>query len=233
VKLLIIGVILLLLAMYGIYFYTVWDTFTKADLGPLGDFIGGNINPILTFVSTVLLIETVVIQRAAAQDAKDSEIRARDTLKQQSDLAAKQSFESSWFNLINLCLNEYKNTVIVLKSGSYSGSLGFAKYLRLYEKLAEKENDKTAVLTKLEEVCSDALYDNLRNFSIAFKFINEYAPENERENYVSMMITMIPISFIQLTCIAQLHSDWPILINIQNSGIYDRDAIRLILDHYA
>lgn len=232
-KELIIGVVLILLAMYGIYFYIVGDSFTKADLGPLGDFIGGNINPILTFVSTVLLIETVVIQRSAAKDAKASEIRAQATIKQQSDLAVKQSFESSWFNLINLCLDEYKSTTVTLKSGTYSGSLAFGKYLRLYENLEDKENDKNKIIIRLEELFSDALYDNLKNFANAFKFVNEYAPENERENYISIMLTMMPTSFVQLMCIAQLHSEWSILINIQHSGIFNRDALKLILDHYA
>uniref|UniRef100_A0A7C2AY23 DUF4760 domain-containing protein n=1 Tax=Pseudomonas graminis TaxID=158627 RepID=A0A7C2AY23_9PSED len=232
-KTLIIGVGLVLLAMYGIYFYNVYDTFTKADLGPLGDFIGGNVNPILTFISTVLLIETVVIQRSAAADAKASEITARETIKQQSDLAAKQSFESSLFNIINLCLSEYKNTVINLKSGSYSGSLAFGKYLDIYDRFAESGTNKEKILERLEEASSDALFDNIKNFAVAFKFINEYAPEHDRENYISITLTMIPTSFIHLMCIARLHSSWPILSNIEKSGIFEREAMQQISKYYA
>lgn len=231
-KILICTVLLLFSAMYWIYFHIVGDSFAKADLGPLGDFIGGNLNPLLTFISTVLLIDTVVIQRAAAKDSKLSEVSARETIQKQSDLAAKQSFESSLFNLINLCLAEYKNTTIELKSGDYSGNRAFSKYLKLYETL-ENQYDKATLLAKLEDLSSDALFDNLKNFAMAFKFINEYSPKNDKDNYISIVLTMIPMSLIQLLCIAMQHSSWPILESFEKSGIFERPAIKNMMDHYA
>lgn len=58
-RLLIPSILLLFGGMYWVYFHIVGE-FTKADLGPLGDFIGGNINPLFTFISTILLIDTVL-----------------------------------------------------------------------------------------------------------------------------------------------------------------------------
>lgn len=231
-KLLYFSILPLFLGMYYIYFRIVGDGFTKADLGPLGDFIGGNLNPILTCISTILLIETVVIQRETVKDSKLSEIESRKTIQEQSDIAAKQSFESSLFNIINLCLNEYKNTSIELKSGDYTGNKAFAKYLELYETL-EKQSDRTALLKKLEELSCDALFDNLKTFAMAFKVINEYAPVKEKENYISITLTMIPMSLLQLLCIAMLHSSWPILESFEKSRIFERASIKKMMNHYA
>ncbi|MBG8560199.1 hypothetical protein I4436_11305 [Pseudomonas qingdaonensis] len=226
-----IGVGLLISAMYTTYFYVVGKDFSKGDLGPLGDFIGGNINPLLTFISVVLLIDTVVIQRIATEDAKASEVEARKTIKQQSDLAAKQSFESSLFNLISLSLNESKNASITLKSGRYTGSQAFGKYIEVFESLMVSQ-DKTTLLSKLEELSSDALFDNLKNFSIAFKFINDYASSADKENYISITLTMMPTSLMQLLCIAYNHSKWPILLNFEKAGIFDRDSLKLYINHF-
>jgi hypothetical protein len=227
-----VGAAVLIVGMYSVYFYVVGKDFTKGDLGPLGDFIGGNINPLLTFVSVVLLIDTVVIQRITAEGAKVSEIEARKTIKQQSDLAAKQSFESSLFNLVSLCLNESKNANIVLKSGSYAGSQAFGKYIEVFQTLMASQN-KTDLLATLEELSSDALFDNLKNFSIVFKFVNDYAAPAEKENYISLVLTMMPTSLMQLLCVAHNHSKWPILLNFEKAGIFDRESLKIYLKHFA
>lgn len=227
-----VGAAILIVGMYTVYFYVVGKDFTKGDLGPLGDFIGGNINPLLTFVSVVLLIDTVVIQRVTAEDAKVSEVEARKTIKQQSDLAAKQSFESSLFNLVSLCLSETKNASIVLKSGTYTGNQAFGKYVEVFQSLMVSQS-KTDLLATLEDLSSDALFDNLKNFSMIFKFINDYAASAEKENYISLALTMMPTSLMQLLCVAHNHSKWPILLSFEKAGIFDRESLKLYLKHFA
>lgn len=230
-RLLACGVAILLSVMYYIYFSIVGEV-TKADLGPLGDFIGGNINPLLTFISVVLLIDTVVIQRKAAEDSKASEIEARKTIKLQSDLAAKQSFESSLFNLIALCLNEIKNIRLPLRSGTYTGNQAFGQYLEVFDQLMSSQN-KTAILNQLESLSSDALYDNLKNFAMVFKFITDYATPSEKENYISIALTMMPTSLITLLCIAHNHANWPILSSFETAKIFERDTLVNVLYHYS
>ncbi|SDB28190.1 hypothetical protein SAMN03159382_02386 [Pseudomonas sp. NFACC23-1] len=229
-RLLIVGVAILLSGMYYIYFSIV-GSLAKEDLGPLGDFIGGNINPLLTFISVVLLIDTVVIQRKAVENAQASEVEARKTIKLQSDLATKQSFESSLFNLITLCLNEIKNAHLPLKSGTYTGNQAFGKYLQIFEKLMSSHN-KPDILNQLEELSTDALFDNLKNFAMVFKFITDYAADSEKENYISLTLTMMPTSLIALLCIAHHHGQWPILASFETARIFDRDSLKNYLNHY-
>jgi len=228
---LIVCVLILLSGMYYTYFSIVGDI-AKEDLGPLGDFIGGNINPLLTFISVVLLIDTVVIQRKAADDSKASEIEARKTIKLQSDLAAKQSFESSLFNLIALCLNEIKNARLPLKSGIYTGNQAFGQYLEVFDQLMPAHH-KTSILNKMEELSTDALYDNLKNFAMVFKFITDYATPSEKENYISIALTMMPTSLIALLCVARNHGQWPILSSFETAGIFNRDSLKSYIIHYS
>ncbi len=221
----------ILSVMYYTYFSIV-GKLSKEDLGPLGDFIGGNLNPLLTFISTIMLIETVVIQRKTAADAKSAEAEARDTIKKQSDVAAKQSFESSLFNLSNICLGEYRSTKFLIGGNTYSGSQAFCRYLELYESDMGRFDSKD-ILNTLEELASDALFDTIKNFSMVFRFINSYSPPDEKVNYISLQLTLMPTCLIQLLCIARLHSSWPILQSFDDCKIFEKEGVRHYMDYYS
>jgi hypothetical protein len=221
--------ILGLAVLYYIYISAMQADNIPGQLGTMGDFIGGNVNPILTFITTIILIDSFVVQRKTAKEAKDAEIEARKTVKKQASLAHRQSFESSLFNLISLCLSEYKATEITIKSVTYSGSQAFSKYAEIFEGLMDKV-PKACLLNKLEEVSYDALFNTIKNFSTIFKFINENAPKKSKEKYISLILTLMPLNIIQLLCIAKNHSGWPIISNFDTAGIFNRPSLeRMIL----
>jgi uncharacterized membrane protein len=68
---------------------------TGKYLGTLGDFFGGVLNPILTFFTLIALVLTVVMQRMQLRDTKVE-------VEENSRLARLQTFETTFFNLINL-----------------------------------------------------------------------------------------------------------------------------------
>jgi uncharacterized membrane protein len=67
-------------------------------LGTVGDFFGGVLNPILTFCTLIAVVLTVVMQRMQLRDTK---IEADENAR----LARLQTFETTFFNLINLHVN--------------------------------------------------------------------------------------------------------------------------------
>lgn len=69
-------------------------------LGTYGDFFGGVLNPILTFFTFLALVLTMVMQRIQLHDAKLSAIVGER-------LSRQQTFETTFFNLLNL----HNNTV--------------------------------------------------------------------------------------------------------------------------
>lgn len=64
-------------------------------LGTYGDFFGGVLNPILTFFTLIALAITVVMQRIELRDANIA-------AKENSTLSRLQTFETTFFNLLNL-----------------------------------------------------------------------------------------------------------------------------------
>lgn len=64
-----------------------------APLGTYGDFFGGILNPILTFFTLIGLCITIIIQRMQLHDAKKE-------IKRNIETAKLQSFETTFFNML-------------------------------------------------------------------------------------------------------------------------------------
>ena len=75
---------------------------TGAKLGEFGDFFGGVLNPILTFLMLIGLIITIVIQRVELRLARNEFRRTADALNEQSQTTKKQSFEHTFFQMMRL-----------------------------------------------------------------------------------------------------------------------------------
>lgn len=83
-------------------------------LGEFGDFFGGVLNPILTFLMFIGLIITIVVQKSELSLARVEFAKTASALKEQSDSVKKQALENTFFNLLklhsetlsSLCFNE-------------------------------------------------------------------------------------------------------------------------------
>lgn len=77
--------------MWDIFEPRKWSGFSdsKSDWGTFGDYVGGVLNPILSFISIVMLINSINLQR----EANNSLI---EDSKRQSKLEDKRSFEVSF-----------------------------------------------------------------------------------------------------------------------------------------
>lgn len=97
---------------------------TIADLGPIGDFIGGTTVAFLTAASVVLLLATIIMQRKEIKISQQSieELvkqteasvkqaeEARKETQITNDTMKKQQFETTFFNMLNL-LQEIVNNM--------------------------------------------------------------------------------------------------------------------------
>ncbi|QFY43421.1 hypothetical protein F6R98_13005 [Candidatus Methylospira mobilis] len=74
-----------IVAVFGIYFYAFHSPLNheSSAWGDFGDFIGGTLSPILTFVSIIALVHTIELQRQqlqiARKELKNSKIEVRLT----------------------------------------------------------------------------------------------------------------------------------------------------------
>lgn len=223
----------LLGSLYFVYFYLANEEINASSLGTLGDFIGGNINPVLTFVTTILLIETLSLQRKATSIAEEESADAKRTIKEQGELIKTQIFESSFFNLINLCLEEYKNAAIENKKYSAQGSKAFNVIEKNFSERKNKGERPSEILDNLEDEHGDIIFNAIKTFSTVFGFVNENAPNGTHERYISLATKLTPTPIIYLICIAKLHTDWAIIKPFEQANFFEKKGIPELVNGYS
>ncbi|EPH3277286.1 hypothetical protein PXI32_005182, partial [Enterobacter hormaechei] len=87
----------------------------KGDWGTFGDFVGGVLNPLLTFITIVMLINSLKLQREA------NEILIKDERRQEKDLMLKR-FEDSFYNLISSEREEFSSFSITINNTEFKSS---------------------------------------------------------------------------------------------------------------
>ncbi len=130
-------VIVCMVVIFGRYYFnfngdlstdrTVWGTF--------GDYIGGTLNPILSFLSLIALLTTIVLQSKELELTRNELELTRDELKRsasaqedtkkildkQSETLARQQFESTFFSML-----DQHNKVLESLTSSRVGKRGTA-----------------------------------------------------------------------------------------------------------
>lgn len=81
----IFSVYFLLISIHS-YFPSDSGTYTKSDLGTLGDLVGGLSNPFFTFLTICLLIWSIRIQGKELKEATEQSRRAANSLEQTTEL---------------------------------------------------------------------------------------------------------------------------------------------------
>ncbi len=71
------------------------------SFGEWGDFFGGVLNPILTFLTFMGLLITIVIQQTELRESRSELKRSADALTEQVNNINKQSFESTFFKMLD------------------------------------------------------------------------------------------------------------------------------------
>jgi len=111
-KLLFLLVIMALLIMLGII-TLYWCNFGSLSIetkywGEFGDYFGGTLNPILSFLSLIALLCTIVLQskeleltRDELKRSADAQADTKNILDKQSETLARQQFESTFFSLLD------------------------------------------------------------------------------------------------------------------------------------
>ncbi|MGL0870746.1 putative phage abortive infection protein [Vibrio vulnificus] len=74
----------------------------KSSFGEWGDFFGGVLNPILTFLTFMGLLLTIVLQNRELRETRAEAKRTADALVRQNKVTDKQSFEQTLFNMLSL-----------------------------------------------------------------------------------------------------------------------------------
>lgn len=93
-----IAIAVLLINLTSFYFAT--ET-TPVSFGSFGDFFGGILNPIFTFLMLISLVVTIVLQKNELSLARKEFSRTADSLHSQNQNLELQRFENTFFKLLD------------------------------------------------------------------------------------------------------------------------------------
>ncbi|MCC4239759.1 putative phage abortive infection protein [Thalassospira povalilytica] len=194
----VIAVVLAAFTGIGMLWYGIQypDFFVK--LGAWGDFFGGTLNPVFTFITILGLLLTIALQRQELALTRNELERSANALEQQSEHIQSQKFESTLFHMLSM-LNELVDAIeievereesgfqdVVRKIESIRGQLAIREIVREFYKFHEK-NKKSQ---PLEEICEE-YFDEYRNIIshysryiiIIFKFIEDKNEQSTKYYY--------------------------------------------------
>ena len=79
--------------------------------GQFGDYLGGTLNPIFGFLTTIILIVTLNLQRKELKAVSDTAVSTNEIMRKQLNLISKQALEDTFFR----ALGELKSDPVLKK----------------------------------------------------------------------------------------------------------------------
>ncbi len=176
---------MLTIFIFGYFYFSKhslsWLSAEVEELGQMGDFFGGTLNPILAFLSFCLLLITIKLQSKELRNSTRELKKSSKALKKQSKSLKIQNFETTFFNLINFhhkLINdlkfEKKELIYMDKESIY-----FKENIWLFNQI-----------NAIQEVCQDVDNISIKYFYIKFnELYNTYY--NKKQNFFNKYINNI------------------------------------------
>lgn len=200
----------------------------SAVWGQFGDYMGGSLNPILSFISIVLLIKSLGLQNQANLDLREELVDSRKTEK-------LRSFSTLFFNMVASQKNLLDSfSVDPGREGEFL-TPGVNSIIFVEDEIHRLRSvgaDNEAILEFLNEVDADErIYGILRAFYITVKIISEklstsqdFSVEDRRE-YFFTLINFTDFSQLRLIIIAIQFFDAP-----PSSYLREHSELRSVLE---
>ena len=166
-----VAAFLIILGLYIAYFKNLSVTNDSATWGTFGDYLGGTLNPIISFLALIGLLYTIHQQAQEMQATREELKQAAEQQHRQADIFNLQQFESTFFSL----LEQHNKVVERIEVES------------IYEKLHNIYNKKIYQITKREPS------EELSN-SHAIKSINQHYELKSYFNFLFQILKFISIS---------------------------------------
>lgn len=190
-------------AFYLIYFGLIYTGTSPEKAheqwGLLGDFLGGTLNPVLTFLTIIILIKSLSLQREETEKIKQFE--------------SIRSFESHFFNMIDsqkVLFNNFKVSFDVkgdeITKEAGSAVVAIEDIIVHLKDNGKSDADISLFLEDLDH--DDSIYSAIRTFSVITKLISKKLSndngfsEKERKEYLEILINYTDFSQIRLVLLS-------------------------------
>jgi hypothetical protein len=221
------AVILMILAAYVTTFYRIFGFQLSGDTavwGQFGDYIGGTLNPILSFISIILLIKSVSLQNEANESLRDELTNSEKTER-------FRSFNSLFFSMIESQRVLLRELTIGFGVGPIPvREKGAAAIIRLeneIEILQANQATKQDISEYIENLDkNDQIFGVLRAFYITVKMICEKLDDTlgfvdlERKEQTLTLINLTDFAQLRLVAIGIQFLDYPSCNYLKNNEIF-------------
>jgi hypothetical protein len=169
--------------------------------GQLGDYVGGILNPILSFISIIYLIYSLNLQGEANKSILDE--NRRQELNEN-----KRTFELQFHNLISSQKSYFENLTIDINGSQFHADIAVTHLEDMIFQLKDDGYNKC----QLAKVISDAdrgdkIFSISRRFNIILSHINKNHAIINADEYTEFLISMMDYKLICLICIAEVFFD--------------------------
>lgn len=230
---------LAIICAYAFNFSNIPISKASADWGTLGDYFGGLLNPILSFLSLIYLIKTIKLQQ-------DANLRLIEDIEHQKTLAIKAEFDSKFHNLMNAqrqLLSDFEITPHINynhpKTKKPPARMKSLEAIAYIENLAfgwvEQNDNIFDIKHKIEKIDpTESIYSLTRRFSLIISMIDEHPYEQDKNSYYNMAIKLTEFKLLCLICIyCAIFKEQAHCQSIIKSGIFEKYDLTEYYLHFA
>lgn len=196
------GIIVLVGAVYFVRFYCLLDYVLAEETevwGQFGDFIGGVLNPLLSFISITLLLKSLSLQYQA-----NSSLRADIENKEKIEIL--RSFESLFFSLISAQKNSFDSLRLNFPPGvDFSGVKAVLELENILARMRLGGSDLSEIVDFLDSVDeNDQIFGLSRGFYIVVMTVNDRLCEDngfsleDRRRYYKVLVNLTDFALLRL-----------------------------------
>ncbi|EOI3458600.1 hypothetical protein ACMSWY_000139 [Cronobacter turicensis] len=196
--------------------------------GQFGDYIGGVVNPILSFITIFLLIKSIGLQRES-NDCLVGEIKRQEKLEEYKKfelrffhLIESQEVNFSRFNVVLRPASPDDQVVTILKSGEAVSYIEDSLLI-----LIEAKKDAAIIGEWLDSIDEDSSYFSIvRRFYVILKLINDNTiKQDERMDMYETLMNLTDSKIICMIAILCVYYEWDIIKYIRACDILNREGI--------
>jgi hypothetical protein len=184
-------------AIFLVFFINIFSLGTSS-FGEWGDFFGGVLNPILTFLTFMGLLITIIIQKKELKESRDVFIKQQEALEKQQEEMTIQSFDNKFFQMLN-SFNEITNALkLNIYQKEYSSKELFEQLVEELKKEIFTKYNEDVIVNDIKSNKIDYIYAIFPDFNNKFdttfkyyflnlyqllKFIDEDIPHKDKDKY--------------------------------------------------
>jgi hypothetical protein len=148
--------VLAFLSMGAVFIVGVHSHWTEKNLGTFGDFLGGVLNPVLTFLSFMALLFTIILQQREIHAGKKTAEDLQEERREDRLVSQRMQFENTFFQMVAIH-NTIVNSIDVDRGPSKSQLRGREcfKYFRDQMLASYNSNSSSDELQKSLSAHSD------------------------------------------------------------------------------